>query len=80
MKITKYASHTCVRCKVLDKLLKQMGIEPDETIYTEDIDPEKLAREGIMSLPTLIFEDGDNKKTLSGAITSKDINNILTNE
>jgi hypothetical protein len=33
-----------------------------------------------MSLPTLVFEDGDNKRTLSGAITSKDINNILTNE
>lgn len=77
MKITKYASHTCVRCKVLDKLLKQMNIEPNETIYIEDVDPEKLARDGIMSLPTLIFENGENKKVLSGAITSKNIKECL---
>ena len=79
MKITKYASHTCVKCKVLDKLLKQMGIEPDKIIYIEDMDPEKLAKDGIMSLPTLIFEDGDEKHILTGMITSKDIKNIIDN-
>ena len=57
-KITKYASHTCVKCKILDKMLKQLNIEPDETIYTEDVDINELTQRGIMSLPTLIIDNG----------------------
>lgn len=76
-KITKYASHTCVKCKILDKMLKQLNIEPDETIYTEDVDIDELTQRGIMSLPTLIIDNGKQTYKLSGAITAKDIKQCL---
>ena len=76
-KITKYASHTCVKCKILDKMLKQLNIEPDETKYTEDVDINELTQRGIMSLPTLIIDNGKQTYKLSGAITAKDIKQYL---
>lgn len=76
-KITKYASHTCAKCKVLDKMLKQLNIEPDETIYMEDVDINELTQRGIMSLPTLIIDNGKQTYKLYGAITTKDIKQCL---
>lgn len=76
-KIIKYASRTCIKCRVLDKLLKEMGITPDETIFIEDVDTNELTQRGIMSLPTLIIDNGKQTLKLSGTITSKDIKKCL---
>lgn len=74
MKITKYAGHTCVRCKLLDKVLKHLKLEDKvETIYAEDLGEEKLIEMGIMTLPTLIMEKDGETKILSGNILPQDI-------
>lgn len=70
MKITKYAERTCVRCKVLDRVLKNVELPCEvETIYVEDMDSEALIAQGIESLPTLVIENEDKKEMLSGMMT-----------
>lgn len=74
MKITKYAGHTCVRCKLLDKVLTHLKLDDIvETIYAEDIGEGKLIEMGIMTLPTLIIEKDGKTKILSGNILPQDI-------
>lgn len=77
MKITKYASQSCVKCKLLDKILNHLQIKEYENIYLEDIGMEQLEELGIMSFPTLVFEKDGEKKTLTGNILPQDITDIL---
>lgn len=69
--ITKYASKSCVKCKVLDGILKQAGVEYD-TVYSED--NESLFEEkGVSTLPTLIFTNGDKEVRLEGIVSPAQI-------
>lgn len=77
MKITKYASQHCVKCKLLDKMLKHMNIENIETVYIEDVDTEELTKKGIMTVPTLIIEGNDKEIRLFGAILPQDITDAI---
>ena len=56
MKITKYASQHCVKCKLLEKMLKHMNIENIETIYIENVDTEEFGT-------VTAFTSGKNKNT-----------------
>ena len=79
MKITKYAGHTCVRCKLLDKVLTHLKLDDIvETIYAEDVGEDTLIKMGIMSLPTLVIEKDGETKTLSGNILPQDIIDFIS--
>jgi glutaredoxin len=69
--ITKYASKSCVKCKVLDGILKQAGVEYD-TLYSED-NVELFEEKGINTLPTLIFSNGDKEVRLEGIVSPAQI-------
>lgn len=67
MEITKYASKSCVKCKVLDGILKQAGVEYN-TLYSED-NAELFESLGVTTLPTLIFKNGDKEARLEGIVS-----------
>jgi len=69
--ITKYASKSCVKCKVLDGILKQAGVEYD-TVYSEDKE-DLFEMLGITTLPTLIFKNGDKEVRLEGIVSPAQI-------
>ena len=77
IKIIKYISQSCVKCKLLDKILKHLNIKDYEDLCLEDIGMEQLEKLGIMSFPTLVFEKDGEKKTLTGNILPQDITDIL---
>lgn len=78
MEITKYSSHSCVRCKMLDKILKHMKLDEHvKTIYLEDVGEEFFTQKDIHSLPTLIIEKDGNKKIFSGNILPQNITDTL---
>ena len=74
MKITKYASKSCVKCKVLDNILKQAGVEYD-VLYSED-NEELFKEKGINTLPTLIFE-GKEERRLEGIVSPAQIKEVV---
>ena len=75
MEITKFASKSCVKCKVLDSILKQAGVEYS-TVYTED--NEGLFEEkGITTLPTLIFSEGEKEKRLECMVSPQMIKDAV---
>ena len=76
MKITKFASKTCVKCKVLDSILKQAGITDYNTLYSED-NKELFEENNISIMPTLLFENGDKKETLEGLVSPKMIKEVI---
>lgn len=69
MEITKFASKSCVKCKVLDGILKQAGVEYN-TVYAED-NQDLFEDKGITTLPTLVFSDGETETRIEG-LTSAD--------
>lgn len=75
MKITKYASKSCVKCKVLDNILKQAGVTDYEVLFSED--NENLFEEkGVTTLPTLIFE-GNGEERLEGIVSPNQIKEAI---
>lgn len=74
--ITKYASKSCVKCKVLDGILKQAGVEYD-TVYSED-NVELFEELGVTTLPTLIFKNGDKETRLEGIVSPAQIKEALS--
>lgn len=82
MKIVEYSSDSCVKCKVLDRTLKNMTLPTSVLRYTvEEEGNEAFESRGITTLPTLqITDDSDNVITsLSGIMTPKQIMEAITN-
>lgn len=77
MKITKYSSQNCIKCKMLDKILNHLNIENIENVMLEDVGIDFLAEKGIQSFPTLIFENNGVEKRLSGTFLPQDIIDII---
>lgn len=78
MKIVKYSGKNCVRCKLLDKILKHMNLEDVcETIYMEDEGEQCFIDKGIMTLPTIIISKNNKDITLSGQILPQDITDAI---
>ena len=67
MKITKYASKSCVKCKVLDNILKQAGVTDYDVLYSED-NEELFKERNVTTMPTLIFE-GNGETRLEGIVS-----------
>lgn len=78
MNITKYASQSCVKCKVLDRTLKTMTLPCDvTTLYVED-NEELFKEKNIESLPTLeISESGKESIYLTGVLAPKQIKEAI---
>ena len=79
MNITKYASNSCVKCKVLDRTLKACSLPCEvTTLYVED-NEELFKSKNIEQLPTLeITEEGKDPIYLTGVISPKQINEAIT--
>lgn len=78
MEIIKFAGKSCVKCKMLDRIFKQVELPCEiNTRYVEDESNEKFMQEGIDSLPTLVFKNATNTIKLSGTITPKQINEAI---
>ena len=78
MNITKYASKSCVKCKVLDRTLKAIKLPCDvTTVYVED-NKELFEEKNIDQLPTLEFSvDGKDSVYLEGLVSPKQINEAI---
>lgn len=76
MNITKYASNSCVKCKVLDRILKSMKLPTDVVTYYHEDNPDKF--EDITSLPTLVIEEGDKKEVLTGVMNPRMIEDAIS--
>ena len=68
MNITKYASKTCVKCKVLDNILKQAGVTDYNVLFSED-NKELFEEKNITTMPTLIFENNNKTDVLEGIVS-----------
>ncbi len=79
MEIIKYAGHDCVKCKVLDKVFRYVELPCEiQTLYVEDEGQERFVRDGVQSLPTLVFkEEGKDSIYLTGAILPKMITDAI---
>lgn len=79
MEIFKYASHSCVKCKVLDRVLQQTKLPcAVQVLYVEDEGEDKFAKDGINVLPTLkIVEEGKEPIFLAGTIIPKQIEEAI---
>lgn len=78
MKITKYAGKSCVKCRIVDQVFKLVTLPCEvETIYVEDEGNEAFMSKGIESLPTIVFENENDKIMLTGTITPKMINEAI---
>lgn len=67
MKILKFYSNSCGPCKVLEKNLKEAGIEYDSINVTNPDNLDLVTQYGVRGLPTLIKIDDD------GAIIDKKV-------
>ena len=78
MEITKYASQSCVKCKVLDRTLKTVKLPCDvNVLYVED-NRELFEQKGIDQLPTLEFKvEGKDPIYLEGLCSPKQINEVI---
>ena len=74
MEINKYASKSCMKCKVLDRILKSVNLPCSvNTLYVED-NEELFKEKGIEQLPTLeISNEGKESIYLTGTIAPKQI-------
>ena len=75
MEITKFASKSCVKCKVLDGILKQAGVEYN-TVYAED-NQDLFESLNITTMPTLLFKQGENEKRLEGIVSPAQIKEVI---
>lgn len=76
MKIFKFFSPTCGPCKVLDRNLKEAGIQYESIDVTDDANEELITKYGITSVPILLYV-GDNGETIlkyRGIMTVDDLN------
>lgn len=77
-KIKKYASYSCVKCKLLDKVLKHLGLlDITETFYTDEMLDEKIEALELTSVPTLILYNDDKEVRLVGNILPQDITDAV---
>lgn len=76
--IKKYASHSCVKCKLLDKVLKHLNLlDKTETVYIEDLTEDELAQLNATSVPILLISNGETTERLVGNILPQDIHDIV---
>lgn len=75
MEITKFASKSCVKCKVLDGILKQADVDYN-TVYAED-DQDLFESLNITTMPTLLFKQGENEKRLEGIVSPAQIKEVI---
>ena len=75
MEITKFASKSCVKCKVLDGILKQVGVVYN-TVYAED-NQDLFENLNITTMPTLLFKQGENEKRLEGIVSPAQIKEVI---
>ena len=75
MEITKFASKSCVKCKVLDGILKQAGVVYN-TVYAED-NQDLFENLNITTMPTLLFKQGENEKRLEGIVSPAQIKEVI---
>ena len=75
MEITKFASKSCVKCKVLDGILKQAGVVYN-TVYAED-NQDLFESLNITTMPTLLFKQGENEKRLEGIVSPAQIKEVI---
>lgn len=68
MEVTKFASKSCVKCKVLDNYIKQAGLTNVNVIYSEDND-EEFKKNNVTTVPTLLLQNGDKKEYLEGIVS-----------
>ena len=68
MKVTKFASNTCVKCKVLDGIIKQAGLKDVNVVYSED-NSEEFEKNNVTTVPTLLLENGDKREFLEGLVS-----------
>lgn len=76
MKILKFFSPTCGPCKVLDRNLKEAGIQYESIDVTDDANEEIITKYGITSVPILLYV-GNNGETIlkyRGIMTVDDLN------
>lgn len=76
MKIFKFFSPTCGPCKVLDRNLKEAGIQYESIDVTDDANEELITKYGITSVPILLYV-GNNGETIlkyRGIMTVDDLN------
>lgn len=78
MEIIKYAGRTCHNCRRLEKLLETMTLPCEvNTRYIEELDPDMLAEEGVMSLPTLVFINNGKREAIAGVISKSQIEECI---
>lgn len=75
MEITKFASKSCVKCRVIDNILKPLGLKYD-TVYAED-NQELFESLNITTMPTLLFKEGENEKRIEGMASPAQIKEIV---
>ena len=75
MEITKFSSKSCVKCKVLDGILKQAGVDYN-TVYAED-NQDLFESLNITTMPTLLFKQGENEKRLEGIVSPAQIKEVI---
>lgn len=79
LEIIEYGSKSCVKCKILDRTLKNVSLPSElKKVYMED-DKEAFEKEGITNLPTLVIKNGDKKEVLNGPILPKQILEAIKN-
>ena len=76
MEVTKFASKGCVKCKVLDNILKQAGVKDYKVLYSED-NKEEFERNNITTFPTLLFENEDKREILEGIVSANMIKEAI---
>ena len=75
MEITKFASKSCVKCKVLEGILKQAGVDYN-TVYAED-NQDLFESLNITTMPTLLFKQGEDEKRLEGIVSPAQIKEVI---
>lgn len=76
MEVTKFASKSCVKCKILDNYIKQAGLTDINVVYTEDND-EEFKKNNVTTVPTLLLQNGDKKEYLEGLVPSSTIKEAI---
>lgn len=77
MEIIKFAGQGCIKCKVLDNILRQVDLPCElETVYMEE-DKDMFEKNGVVSVPTLLIKNGQKEVTLKNAITPNMIKEAL---
>jgi thiol-disulfide isomerase/thioredoxin len=75
MKILKFFSPTCGPCKVLDKNLKESGLEYESIDITDESNEELIAKYNIVTIPTILGVDNNGNSVLRyrGVISANDL-------